>query len=438
MPAKPLAEKAVKSGLTPGLWLAPFIVHPKANLVKKHPEWLLRDPQGKLVSAGFVWNTFCYGLDLTNPQALDYACKVIRRAVEDWEFKYLKLDFLYAAALGCQYQDPTRTRAQVLRSGLEALRNAAGSDIVMLACGCPLGSALGVFEAMRIGADVSGHWEPHFPPFSKILTNEPNMPSARNALQNIQTRAPLHRHWWINDPDCLLVRPDTELTLPEVQTLASAIGLTGGSVLLSDDLPALPQERLQIAQALLPVIDQRAQVLDLFESHTPSLVKLDLKNDLGAWHLLAIFNWEDKPTSQEFSPKKFHLPEDQIYWCREFWQGQIGQMSADSPYVLHDVPPHGVGVVAIRAYDVDKPVYLGGDIHLSQGLEIDHWKVFKQRVSLGFELGRQAGGKLYFYLPWRPTGFWENDQLFMMQDQGKGIYSVEVDEIDGKEFEIRG
>jgi hypothetical protein len=55
-----------------------------------------------------------------------------------------------------------------------------------------------------------------------------------------------------------------------------------------------------------------------------------------------------------------------------------------------------------------------------------------------FELGRQAGGKLYFYLPWRPTGFWENDQSYMMQDQGKGIYSVEVDEIDGKLFEIRG
>jgi len=435
---KPLAEKADESGLIPGLWLAPFIVHPRARLVKEHPEWLLSDDKGKLASAGFVWNTFCYGLDLTNPEALAFACSIIRTAVKDWGFTYLKLDFLYAAAVECKYQDPTRTRAEVLRTGLEALRNAAGPDVMMLACGCPLGSALGLFEAMRIGADVSGHWEPHFPPFSTILKSESNMPSARNALQNILTRAPLHRHWWINDPDCLLVRPDTELTIPEVQTLATAIGLTGGSILLSDDLPALPPERLKIAQILLPVMDKRADILDLFERHTPRYVRLDHQNELGLWHLLAIFNWGDEPTSLAFSPQKFHLEEDQVYWCREFWGGQIGQMSADSPLTLYDIPPHGVRVVAARHYDADQPTYLGGDIHLSQGLEISQWKVEDRLVSMHFDLGRQAGGKLYFYLPWRPAGFWEKNQSFMMSDQGKGVYSVEVEDIDGKEFEIRG
>jgi len=433
----PLAEKASKNGLTPGLWLAPFIVHPKANLVKEHPEWLLRDSEGKLASAGFVWTTFCYGLDITNPEALEYAGAVIRSAVEDWGFKYLKLDFLYAAALEGQYQDPTRTRAQVLRLGLEALRNAAGPDIVMLACGCPLGSALGIFEAMRIGADVSGHWEPKFPPLTKLLKKEPNMPSARNALQNILSRAPLHRHWWINDPDCLLVRPDTELTIPEVQTLATAISLTGGSLLISDDIPGLPEERLQIARVLLPVIDQRAQVLDLFENHTPALLRLDLENETGHWHLLAIFNWEDTSKSMAFSPQKFHLSEDKVYWCREFWQGQIGQMSSDSPFILHDVPPHGVQVIAARPYSADHPTYLGGDLHLSQGSEISEWVVESEKISMQFELGRQSSGKLYFYLPWHPIGFWHNDQSRKMHDEGQGIYSVEVEDINGKVFEIR-
>ncbi len=435
---KPLAEKANESGLTPGLWLAPFIVHPKAKLVSEHPDWLLRDQQGKLASAGFVWNTFTYGLDITNPEALDYACSVIRTAVNDWGFKYLKLDFLYAAALNCKYQDPTQTRAKVLRSGLKALRNAAGSDVMMLACGCPLGSALGLFDAMRIGADVSGNWEPQFPPFRKILKKEPNMPSARNALQNILTRAPLHRQWWINDPDCLLVRPDTRLTIAEVQTLASAIGLTGGSLLVSDNLPSLPQERLRIAQILMPVIDRQAMILDLFDRHTPSLVRIDLENNLGSWHLFGIFNWDDKTASLEISTHKAHLPDDQTFWVREFWDGQIGQIVADSPFVFNDVPPHGVRVVAVRQYHPDQPAYLGGDIHLSQGLEINRWDVENRQISLGFKLGRQAGGKIYFYLPWRPTGFWENRQVYMMKDQGKGIYSVEVEDIDRKSFEIRG
>jgi len=137
-----LVQKTRAANLTPGVWLAPFIVHPGANLVKEHPDWLLRNKKGRPVTAGFVWNRFTYALDLTNPKALDYTQNVIQRVVEDWGFDYLKLDFLYAAALDGVYQDPTKTRAEVLRMGLEALRQAAGPEVTLLGCGCPLGSGL--------------------------------------------------------------------------------------------------------------------------------------------------------------------------------------------------------------------------------------------------------------------------------------------------------
>ena len=434
----PIAQKTKDAGLIPGLWLAPFIIHPKAKLVKDHPDWLLRDENGKLVSAGFVWNTFTYALDITHPEALEFACEIIRTAVNEWGFKYLKLDFLYAAALKSQYQDPTKSRAQVLRFGLEALRKAAGADIVMLACGCPLGSALGLFDAMRIGADVSGYWEPHFPPLSKLLTKEVNMPSARNALQNILTRAPLHRHWWVNDPDCLLVRPDTKLSLPEVQSLATAIGLTGGSLLVSDDLPKLPKDRLRIAQVLLPVIDQRPRICDLFENHTPSLIRLDLENTLGAWHLLAIFNWQDRPVSLEFSPEKFSLPGDQVYWWREFWRSEKGKMENTSPLVFDNVPPHGVRIIAVRPFKADQPSYLGSDLHLSQGLEVSEWQAAEKQISLRVELGRQADGCISIYLPWKPQEARLNTQSIPIQNPSQGVYHFELLDANGKWLNILG
>ena len=335
---------------------------------------MLRDAEGKTVTAGFVWNNFTLALDLTNPEALAYTQDVIRTAVQDWGFTYLKLDFLYAAALDGVYQDPTLTRAQVLRMGLEALREAAGPEITMLGCGCPLGSGLGIFEAMRISADVSGYWKPHFPPVSGILQNEPHMPSARNAIHNILTRAPLHRRWWVNDPDCLLVRPDTKLSLAEVQTLTSAIGLTGGSLLVSDDLPALPEDRLAIAQALLPVIGQRAQVLDLFETNFPSMLRVDLEGPEGPWHVLAKFNWEPSSRDLTFSSDEYRLDPDQSYWLREFWSGQLGLLKPDRPLTFANVPAHGVAVVAARAFNPDKPTYLGSDLHLAQGLELAGWQ----------------------------------------------------------------
>lgn len=398
---RPLAEEIKSRGLIPGLWLAPFILHPKAKIVQEHPDWLLRDKNGRPVRAGFVWNHLTLALDLTHPEALEYVCRVIRTAVSEWGFEYLKLDFLYAAALKGAYQDPTQTRAQVLRKGLEALRRAAGPTVPMLACGCPLGSALGLFEAMRISADVSGHWEPHFPPVSPLLRKEPHMPAARNALQNILTRAPLHQRWWVNDPDCLLIRPETNLTLAEVQTLATAIALTGGSMLLSDDLPALPEDRLRIAKALLPLIDQRARVIDWFDSPTPQRLRLNLNGPAGPWHLLAHFNWTGRPANAPFDPQTYHLPGEQSWWLRSFWDGCIAQQSPDLPCQLPPIPPHGVRLIALRPREETRPAYLGSDLHISQGVEICQWEQAASRsLTLALNLNRRADGAVALYLPW--------------------------------------
>ena len=221
----PLAREIKSVGLTPGLWLAPFILHPRSRLASEHPDWLLRRGNGRLSRPGFVWSSLGAALDLTVPDALEYACQVLDVAVHQWGFPYLKLDFLYAAALAGRYHDPTRTRAQVLRGGMEALRRTVGDETILVGCGAPLGSMLGLVQVMRIGADVAPSWKPSYFGISLPIRNEPHMPSARNSIQNILTRAPLHRRWWVNDPDCLLVRLDSKLSLAEVRSLASAIGI---------------------------------------------------------------------------------------------------------------------------------------------------------------------------------------------------------------------
>lgn len=434
---EPLAQRAKAEGLIPGLWLAPFIVHPKADLVKDHPDWLLRDDRGRRVNAGFVWNSFTYALDLTVRDALDYACSVIRTAVEEWGFSYLKLDFLYAAALDGVHQDRTLSRAQILRKGLEALRQAAGSEATLLACGCPLGSALGLFEAMRISADVSGYWYPHYPPISPLLKKEPHMPAARNALQNIISRAPLHRHWWINDPDCLLIRADTELSLAEVQTLATAISLTGGSLLLSDDLTNLTPERMQLAQTLLPVIDGRPRLMDWFDSPTPTKLRLDLGGAIGKWYVLALFNWNDRPADLILNLADFDLAENTLWWLREFWTGELGKVGPESPFRFYDVPAHGVRVAAIRKFVSDQPAYIGSDLHISQGNEISRWQVDNREIKTGISLGRSADGKAFMYLPERPAGAWLNGVSHPLQPMAPGVYALDLKDVNDQEVIIK-
>lgn len=421
----PLAGEIQQAGFTPGVWLAPFIVHPDASLAQAHPEWLLRNRWGRPVNAGYIWERFTTALDLTEPGALDYTCRVVDTAVHKWGFPYLKLDFLYAAALPGRRKDPTRTRAQVLHNALLALRQAAGPQTTLLGCGCPLGSAIGVMDAMRIGADVAPDWHPKYFGTHLFFKPEPDFPSARNAIQNALTRAPIHRRWWINDPDCLLVRPDSSLTLVEVQTLATVIALTGGSLLLSDDLQKLPRERLEIARALLPLIGQRPHVLDWFDSSTPTRLQIDLEGACGRWHLLAAFNWKDRPADLEIDPAQYYLDLQKGYFVREFWSGEVRRLNRE-PLVWRQVPPHGCLFLAVRPRR-SHPFYLGSNLHVSQGLEVSVWEIGLHSCTLTLKRPGAAQGYIDLFLPDAPSEANLDGAPVSWVDSGDGIYRLAVD-----------
>jgi len=420
----PLAREIQESGFTPGLWLAPFIVHSKSRLKRQHPDWLLRNRRGKPVNAGFVWNNFNTALDLTHPEALNYAKEVVHTATHDWGYQFLKLDFLYAAAIEGCYRDRSKTRAQVLRMGLDGLREAAGPDIHLLGCSVPLGPSIGIFDSMRIGADVDPSWRPSYFGIQFLFRNEYPMPSTRNAIQNTLTRAPLHQRWWINDPDCLLVRTDSDLTLAEVQSLATAIALTGGPLLLSDDLSKLSIERLRIAETLIPLIGQRSRVLDWFDTSSPQLLRLDLENATGKWYILAIFNWFDEERDMKVPLEKFALP-DGKYFAREFWN-DVSTKISEKFLTVNQIPAHGVQLLALRPARAEQACYLGSDLHISQGLEVAQWSAVLPNISLRLERPGKAQGHIELYLPRPPTKVTINQAEIDWQEQEKDIYRLQV------------
>lgn len=429
--------KAIRqAGFQPGLWLAPFIVHPASRLRKEHPQWLLRTSHGRLAYAGFVWNTFNSALDLTNPQALQYAAKAVCTAAAKWNFPYLKLDFLYAAALKAKYRDDTKTRAQVLRHSLEVIKKAAGKRVTLLGCGAPLGSAIGIFPILRIGADVLDSWHPQYFGLKAIFRHEPHMPSARNSIQNILARAFLHRKWWVNDPDCLLVRPSSQLTLAEIQTLAAAIGMTGGSILLSDDLAALPAERIRLAASLLPPIGRRPWVLDWFDAHTPARLRLDLQNAEGGWHLLAFFHWSDSPERVLLNTRDFQLPKGR-YWVRSFWSNELWSVGENEPLFSGELSAHGCLLLAVRLIKKNIPQYLGSDMHISQGKELRSWQILEKSLRFSLDLGRNCEGCLDLYLPRKPKSITCQDKPLEATPLAGNCIRLKVDLTPASQVEIK-
>lgn len=430
---QPLADEIKEAGFTPGLWVAPFIIHPKSKLARNHRNWLLRNRWRLPVNAGFVWNTFTRALDLTYPPALEYVKEVLHTAVNTWGFSYLKLDFLYAAALNGKYHDSTKTRAQVLRQSLEAIRESVGEETTLLGCGAPLGPALGLVDAMRIGADVAPDWYPSFGGLSAIFKSETNMPSVRNALQNIITRAPLHNRWWINDPDCLLLRPNTKLTLNEVRALATGIAFSGGLALLSDNLAAIPEERLRIAQAILPPIGQRPRVLGWFDEQTPSLLRLDLENETGEWSLIAVFNWDipvETPrrgsATIDLEMERLGFNAGQAFYVSPFWDGEPALVSGEE-LTLNAVPAHGVKVIALRPFVNGSIQYVGSDLHIAQGLEVAQWSASPQTLQARLERPGHAQGEIILSLPAPPQYLSLNKKEIPWRKAEGNLYRFQVD-----------
>lgn len=418
----PIAGEIREKDFTPGLWLAPFILEHKSDIIKLHPDWLLRKPNGKPVNSGFVWDWLGKALDLTLPDVQEYVREVIRTAVDEWKFPYLKLDFLYAAALPGKFHNPTLTRAQVLRKALELVREEAGDECILLGCGVPLGSGLGIFDMMRISADVSPAWDPEFAGLKSIFHKEPNMPSARNAIQNILSRAMLDPYLWVNDPDCLLVRDDSKLSLAEVQSLATAISITGGAFLISDDMSKLNPERLKIAASLLPVLPPNPEVSDLFSNTMPSKLRQSLQGAAGEWELIALFNWADEPRDLTFTLEDLNLAAS-TYLMREYWSGESAIV--EKSYQFKQVSTHGVRLFTLRR--LNSLTYLGSDLHLSQGIELNSWKVVENKLHFTLDLsGRHTNGTIYLWSDRTPLSIVENGKEISWTSTLQNVLAIPV------------
>jgi alpha-galactosidase len=421
---EPLADEIRKQGFTPGLWLAPFVALRDSQVVRQHPEWVLRGWAGLPVNPGYVLDTFPQALDLTVPAALEYAAGICRTAAKEWGFPYLKIDFLYAAALLGRFHDPTRTRAQVLRRGLEAIREAVGNETYLVGCGCPLGPALGLVDAMRVGPDVEQRWVPVHFNISLPFKGEPGFPSAWNAVRNTLSRAPLHRRLWVNDPDCLLLRPSTYLTLAEIQSMASVTAMTGGPLLLSDDLAEVPDDRLEILQALLPVIGKTPYLPDFFDVRVPSKLRLDLEGAAGSWSLVALFNWKNNPSDLNLRLEDFGFAPGAACLGRSFWDGQVFEVHGS--HTFRGIPAHGTILLALRKQIPGDAQFLGSNLHVSQGLEVSQWAARPDGISLQLVRPAKSAGVIDLKLPRAPVSAELDGKPLEWQDLGLGIFRFPV------------
>jgi len=242
---EPVVAAIKERGFRAGIWLAPFVAEEKSRLFREKPDWFKKGADGMPVKCGSNWSGH-YALDLDREDVRDYIRKCLTHYA-DMGFDFFKLDFLYAASLP-EYAG--RTRAAAAGSAYAFLREVLG-DKTILGCGATLGNAVGVFDYVRIGPDVSLKFDDVW--YMKYMHRE--RISTKTTLQNTVFRSFMDGVFFGCDPDVFLLRDDNiSLSREQRKALITLNALFGSVMMTSDNIAAYDGEK----KALL------AKALDLF------------------------------------------------------------------------------------------------------------------------------------------------------------------------------
>jgi hypothetical protein len=341
-----LTDRIKAAGFQAGLWLAPFAVTAASGIPAQHPEWLLLGDDDAPLPMDLQppWGGQSFALDAAQRAVQDWLRALTRRAVDEWGYDYLKLDFLYYGARG---RRPGRGASghEALRAGLRALREGAGRAF-LLGCGAPLQHSLGLFDGMRIGGDVDASW-------GGI------QPGAVAAVQ----RAHWQGHAWLNDPDALVVREP--LTLDEARAWASVVAISGQMTIASDRLDRLPEERIALLQRAMPVAAVRGHALDLVNRAPPQAAAPALM--AGERRLVPLPDrWrfaagdEGSYAHPAFDDSAWETIEVGVPWERAGHPGLDGFAWYRTRFTAPSRPPAGDLTLALGAIDDADETFLNG------------------------------------------------------------------------------
>jgi hypothetical protein len=355
---KAAAENIAKFDLVPGLWFIPFAGNYKDPFFKDRQDLFVKTTDGKPYDT--VWGGTC--LDMTNPDAQAFARSIVHRVVHDWGYKFLKLDGYWTGSATKQiyvndgykedgmgdavFANPDKTNIEALRDGTKLVREAAGPGVFLLGCAITqnmrtFGGTFGLLDAMRLGPDTGANigapWGSRF----WFLNG---------------------RVWW-NDPDCVHIRK--EVPLDRARLNASWTNIADQFFYISDWLPEVPAERLDIVKRCMPDHGLPSRPVDVFESNTAKIWSLsDTRYGLRR-DVVALYNWDKKPDEISETTARIGLPPADEYVGFDFWANKF--VSPFREKVTATLPPESCRILSIRPM-LALPQLVSTSRHITQGI----------------------------------------------------------------------
>lgn len=369
---KAIADEIREAGYKPGIWLAPLACEKNSDIFKNKPHWLMKNENGQPYKIGYnpLWSGWFYALDIYNEEVRAYVKEVFRVVCREWGFDLVKLDFLYGA---CLMARKGRSRGGVMHDAMLLLREVVGVDKEILGCGIPMGSAPGITDYCRIGADVHLKWE-----FGLLKwTGNKERVSTINALQNTIHRRQLNKHAFINDPDVFMLRKKKQsLSNSEQYTLLLTNLIFGDVLLTSDNISEYEADTMQRFRSIFPLMEKE----DMIVEQDADLYKVTFR--IRERHYTIYINLGDQQ-------RNFKLPKGNYFepLGKEITSGESTiNIAGHASICFHSI---GNGAFAVA----------GSQGHFFPGAEVEKISLKGNEIKIKLVHGLQVDPELYLKVP---------------------------------------
>ena len=387
-----LARLISEAGIIPGVWYPTYWASTDSNVVKEHPEWFAQNPDGSIhvrnpwnrarpkrptkkpaasgqanvttspESSGTVPTLMkLYGapglavFDTSRPDVQQYF-EDTARTWRERGFRYVTNDYLQYGMLGPKYHDPTMTKVEILRKGMEAIRRGLGDEVFYRTIGGPLGVRLGLADDVRISGDSHG-----------------DNPSAYFRTAGVWF---YNHRTWLNDPSAIVCARYGELRPIEWNRMwMSWIAMAGTVMTYGEVLDELPAEYIAMYQRLFPPLNCAGRPLDLWENEPYMLWGMAPGEADGPYTLFGAFdvtgkmagtvrlNLDEIAARSRGWEKPATAPAGYVLW--DFWNAALLRSEAERIDV--ELQPKSGRIFALRPR-LGRPQLLGTSGHFSQGL----------------------------------------------------------------------
>jgi hypothetical protein len=401
-------------GLKPGIWLAPFVISEPTEVYAKHPEWLLKHSDGRLMRVG-PWpdedtdwarneNPRRYGLDVTHPDARKWLYDLFSNMAGNWGYQMFKIDFVAWSLLSAySYYDQSYTPAMAYRKAMETIRSAVGNKSHINDCG-PGPVTVGLIDSMRIESDqnygfADAAWKQYF------LESSSSAPAAAK-------RYYFNERTWTNDADHVCI---SLLSVNQARAAATLIALTGGNVISGDRLIDLDITRIEILKKIYPAWGTAARPVDLFDNDRQAIFSLNVKKPFGEWTVVGLFNPGMTGQMEKTIPlERLRLDMDKTYIAYDFWLERLfGEVKGD---LIVSLQPESVTLLSIHEKG-NRPQVISTDRHVLQGAcETDDINWNEETKTLGV-ISSGPSGCEYNVMIYLPDGIsWKQDRQMLVRD----------------------